>query len=86
MSCEAGGDPEPHVWWSRVDTKVTSEHHIQELYNIEIQGVTRLVLPDDPSLLHLVRVAQEDTGEYVCQARNSISTAEVNIYLQVHCE
>jgi len=68
VACKATGDPQPQVWWSKVNKK----------------GLQRLVLPDDTSYLHLRGVDRDDTGEYVCQAKNKISTAEVNIHLQIH--
>ena len=40
----------------------------------------------DPSTLHLSPLTRNMSGEFVCQARNSVGTAEVNIILSVNCE
>ena len=64
------GDPQPRVWWSKV----------------EARSLVSLVTRGDPALLSLRGLAREDTGEFVCQARNSIGTAEASIHLHVHCE
>ena len=70
VACEAWGDPQPRVWWSKV----------------EARSLVSLVTRGDPALLSLRGLAREDTGEFVCQARNSIGTAEASIHLHVHCE
>ena len=49
----------------------------------EVRGVREDL---DPSTLHLSPLSRNMSGEFVCQARNSVGTAEVNIILSVNCE
>ena len=57
--------------------------HCTVLYCRSLQS---LVARGDPNILQLHGLSRGDTGEYVCQARNTIGTAEVSIHLHVHCE
>ena len=57
--------------------------HCTVLYCRSLQS---LVARGDPNILQLHGLSRSDTGEYVCQARNTIGTAEVSIHLHVHCE
>merc|ERR1719430_63387 len=68
IPCMATGDPSPKVQWSR--RGATAVH--------------RMVLPGDPSILQLHSVTREDSGEYICQARNSLSSAEVFVHVAIH--
>ena len=70
VSCMATGDPQPRIWWSKVVDTT----------------LQRLVTPADPNMLELRSLDKTDTGEYVCQARNKIGTAEANIFLHVKCK
>ena len=78
LTCRAAGDPRPQVWWSQVNQNTLGLERIQEVRDDrEDLG---------PSTLHLSPLTRSMSGEYVCQARNSVGTAEVNIILSVNCE
>jgi len=68
IPCIAAGDPNPKVHWSR--RGATAVH--------------RMVLPGDPSVLQLNGVTREDSGEYICQAINSLSSTEVFVHVAIH--
>ena len=53
MACEAWGDPQPRVWWSKVEDR----------------SLVSLVTRGDPGILSLRGLARGDTGEFVCQVR-----------------
>ena len=54
MSCEAWGDPQPRVWWSKVEDR----------------SLVSLVTRGDPGILSLRGLDRGDTGEFVCQVRH----------------
>ena len=70
VSCQADGDPQPNVWWSKVQDRT----------------LQRIATRGDPDMLTLRGLDSSDAGEYVCQAKNRIGTAEASIHLYVHCK
>ena len=71
LHCLADGDPRPQVWWSQ-----RAHRTLQRIETVR----------GEPGRLELSSLTRNMTGEFVCQARNSVGTAEVNIHLYVNCE
>ena len=77
LNCRAAGDPRPQVWWSQVNLRT-----LERITEVRRAGREDL----ETSTLRLSPVTRNMSGEFVCQARNSVGTAEVNILLSVNCE
>lgn len=60
LRCQIGGDPRPDVIWERKNVQILSEGR----YKLSEEGQFYL--------LTINGVAQEDAGQYICKARNSI--------------
>ena len=72
IRCLARGDPHPQIWWSKVEESSRSLH--------------RMVMRGDPNMLYLHGLSEDDSGDYLCQAKNRIGTAEVLIHIYVKCK
>ena len=77
LNCRAAGDPRPQVWWSRVNLRT-----LERITDLRRGGSDDM----ESSILQLSPLTRNMSGEFVCQARNSVGTAEVNILLSVNCE
>ena len=65
------------MWWSQVNLRT-----LERITEVRRGGREDL----ETSTLRLSPVTRNMSGEFVCQARNSVGTAEVNILLSVNCE
>ncbi|KAM4710654.1 LOW QUALITY PROTEIN: obscurin-like protein 1a [Anableps anableps] len=74
LRCQIGGDPHPDVIWERKNVQILSEgrHKISE------EGKAYL--------LTITGVTQEDAGQYICKARNSIGETYAAASLKVEGE
>uniref|UniRef100_A0A3Q2PPE8 Obscurin like cytoskeletal adaptor 1a n=1 Tax=Fundulus heteroclitus TaxID=8078 RepID=A0A3Q2PPE8_FUNHE len=71
LRCQIGGDPRPNVIWERKNVQILSEGR----YKISEEGKAYL--------LTIARVTQEDAGQYICKARNSIGETYAAASLKV---
>uniref|UniRef100_A0A3P9CN39 Obscurin-like protein 1 n=1 Tax=Maylandia zebra TaxID=106582 RepID=A0A3P9CN39_9CICH len=74
LKCQIGGDPRPDVIWERKNVQILSEGR----YNISDEGKVYL--------LTITRVTQQDAGQYICKARNSIGETYAAASLKVEGE
>ncbi|XP_038136864.1 obscurin-like protein 1a [Cyprinodon tularosa] len=74
LRCQIGGDPPPDVIWEHKNFQIISEGR----YKISEEGKTYL--------LNISRVTQEDAGQYICKARNSIGETYAAASLKVEGE
>ncbi|CAI5638349.1 unnamed protein product [Oreochromis niloticus] len=74
LKCQVGGDPRPDVIWERKNVQILSEGR----YKISEEGKVYL--------LSITRVTQQDAGQYICKARNSIGETYAAASLKVEGE
>uniref|UniRef100_A0A669EC84 Obscurin-like protein 1 n=2 Tax=Oreochromis TaxID=8139 RepID=A0A669EC84_ORENI len=74
LKCQVGGDPRPDVIWERKNVQILSEGR----YKISEEGKVYL--------LTITRVTQQDAGQYICKARNSIGETYAAASLKVEGE
>ncbi|XP_063323695.1 obscurin-like protein 1a [Pelmatolapia mariae] len=74
LKCQIGGDPRPDVIWERKNVQILSEGR----YKISEEGKVYL--------LTITRVTQQDAGQYICKARNSIGETYAAASLKVEGE
>uniref|UniRef100_A0A3Q1FZN4 Obscurin-like protein 1 n=1 Tax=Acanthochromis polyacanthus TaxID=80966 RepID=A0A3Q1FZN4_9TELE len=60
LKCQIGGDPRPDVIWERKNVQILSEGR----YKLSEEGKVYM--------LTITGVTQQDAGQYICKARNSI--------------
>ncbi|XP_072301437.1 obscurin isoform X2 [Eucyclogobius newberryi] len=74
LKCQIGGDPRPAVIWERNNEKIDP----QERYRVFEDGnVYNLIIPS---------VTVEDSGQYICKAKNSIGETYAAATLKVEGE
>uniref|UniRef100_A0A3B4VJT8 Obscurin like cytoskeletal adaptor 1a n=1 Tax=Seriola dumerili TaxID=41447 RepID=A0A3B4VJT8_SERDU len=74
LRCQIGGDPRPDVIWERKNVQILSEGR----YQLSEEGKVYL--------LTITGVTQEDAGQYICKARNSIGETYAAASLKVEGE
>lgn len=74
LTCQIGGDPRPDVVWERKNFQILSEGR----YRISEEGKAYS--------LTITGVSQEDAGQYICKARNSIGETYAAASLKVEGE
>lgn len=74
LRCQIGGDPHPDVIWERKNIKILSEGR----YKISEEGKAYL--------LTITGVTQQDAGQYICKARNSVGETYAAASLKVEGE
>lgn len=74
LRCQIGGDPRPDVIWERKNVQIESEGR----YNISEDGKAYL--------LTITGVTEQDAGQYICKARNSIGETYAAASLKVEGE
>ncbi|MEQ2247435.1 hypothetical protein ILYODFUR_009372 [Ilyodon furcidens] len=74
LRCQIDGDPRPDVIWERKNVLILSEQR----YKISEEGKVYL--------LTITGVTQEDAGQYICKARNSIGETYAAASLKVEGE
>ena len=83
LKCIGVGHPPPIVQWSKVNGSLNDTALSTRMYMSTNEGnVTRVTVD-----LLLTRVSREDTGMYVCSARNLLNnvTREVTLIVQCMC-
>ena len=76
FKCNATGNPKPLISWflekngSLVSLSKTSKHQIGE----------------DNFTLEIKNVQRDQTGRYVCEAKNEIGNTSTSVYLNVQCK
>ncbi|XP_069554256.1 obscurin-like protein 1a [Brachyistius frenatus] len=74
LKCQIGGDPRPDVIWERKNVQILSEGR----YKLSEEGKSYL--------LTITGVTQQDVGQYICKARNSIGETYAAASLKVEGE
>ncbi|GLD63419.1 obscurin-like protein 1, partial [Lates japonicus] len=74
LKCQIGGDPRPDVIWERKNVQILSEGR----YKLSEEGKAYL--------LTITGVTQQDAGQYICKARNSIGETYAAASLKVEGE
>ncbi|XP_039998072.1 obscurin-like protein 1a [Xiphias gladius] len=74
LRCQIDGDPHPDVIWERKNVQILSEGR----YKLSEEGKAYL--------LTITGVTQEDVGQYICKARNSIGETYAAASLKVEGE
>ena len=74
LRCQISGDPRPDVIWERKNVQVLSE------------GRYKLAEEGKAYLLTITGVTQQDAGQYICKARNSIGDTYAAASLKVEGE
>ncbi|XP_028999000.1 obscurin-like protein 1a [Betta splendens] len=74
LRCQIGGDPRPDVIWERKNVQILSEGR----YKLSEEGKFYL--------LTINGVTQQDAGQYICKARNSIGETYAAASLKVEGE
>lgn len=74
LKCQIGGDPRPDVIWERKNVQILSEGR----YKLSEEGKVYL--------LTITGVTQQDAGQYICKARNSIGETYAAASLKVEGE
>ncbi|XP_034467642.1 obscurin-like protein 1a [Hippoglossus hippoglossus] len=74
LRCQIGGDPRPDVIWERKNIQILSE------------GRYKLAEEGKAYLLTITGVTQQDAGQYICKARNSIGDTYAAASLKVEGE
>uniref|UniRef100_A0A3B3XZG2 Obscurin-like protein 1 n=1 Tax=Poecilia mexicana TaxID=48701 RepID=A0A3B3XZG2_9TELE len=74
LRCQIGGDPHPDVIWERKNIQILSEGR----YKISEEGKAYL--------LTITGVTQQDAGQYICKARNSVGETYAAASLKVEGE
>lgn len=74
LRCQIGGDPRPDVIWERKNVQILSE------------GRYRLAEEGKAYLLTIMGVTQQDAGQYICKARNSVGETYAAASLKVEEE
>ncbi|XP_053170409.1 obscurin-like protein 1a [Scomber japonicus] len=74
LRCQIGGDPRPDVIWERKNVQIESEGR----YKISEDGKAYL--------LTITGVTEQDAGQYICKARNSIGETYAAASLKVEGE
>ncbi|XP_023276058.1 obscurin-like protein 1 [Seriola lalandi dorsalis] len=74
LRCQIGGDPRPDVIWERKNVQILFEGR----YQLSEEGKAYL--------LTITGVTQEDAGQYICKARNSIGETYAAASLKVEGE
>uniref|UniRef100_A0A8D2ZFD3 Obscurin like cytoskeletal adaptor 1a n=1 Tax=Scophthalmus maximus TaxID=52904 RepID=A0A8D2ZFD3_SCOMX len=74
LRCQIGGDPRPDVIWERKNVQISSEGR----YKLSEEGKA--------FLLTITGVTQQDAGQYICKARNSVGETYAAASLKVEGE
>ncbi|XP_040888100.1 obscurin-like protein 1a isoform X2 [Toxotes jaculatrix] len=74
LRCQIGGDPRPDVIWERKNVQIMSEGR----YKLSEEGKAYL--------LTITGVTQQDAGQYICKARNSVGETYAAASLKVEGE
>nr|XP_020476185.1 obscurin-like protein 1 [Monopterus albus] len=74
LRCQIDGDPHPDVIWERKNVQIFSEGR----YKISEEGKAHMLV--------ITRVTQQDAGQYICKARNSIGETYAAATLKVEGE
>uniref|UniRef100_A0A3P8T8P3 Obscurin-like protein 1 n=1 Tax=Amphiprion percula TaxID=161767 RepID=A0A3P8T8P3_AMPPE len=74
LKCQIGGDPRPDVIWERKNVQILSEGR----YKLSEEGKVYL--------LTITGVTQQDAGQYICKARNSVGETYAAASLKVEGE
>uniref|UniRef100_A0A3Q1FZP8 Obscurin-like protein 1 n=1 Tax=Acanthochromis polyacanthus TaxID=80966 RepID=A0A3Q1FZP8_9TELE len=74
LKCQIGGDPRPDVIWERKNVQILSEGR----YKLSEEGKVYM--------LTITGVTQQDAGQYICKARNSIGETYAAASLKVEGE
>uniref|UniRef100_A0AAY4B1Y8 Obscurin like cytoskeletal adaptor 1a n=1 Tax=Denticeps clupeoides TaxID=299321 RepID=A0AAY4B1Y8_9TELE len=71
LQCKIGGDPRPDVFWERKNEPILSEGR----YQVYQEG--------NAYLLSISHVTTEDSGQYICKAKNSVGETYAAATLKV---
>ncbi|KAM9820390.1 obscurin-like protein 1a [Neosynchiropus ocellatus] len=71
LHCQIGGDPRPDVIWERKNVQIVSE------------GRYKLAEERKAYMLTIIGVSEEDAGQYICKARNSVGETYAAASLKV---
>ncbi|KAM8871723.1 obscurin-like protein 1a [Synchiropus picturatus] len=74
LCCQIGGDPRPDVIWERKNVQIVSE------------GRYKLAEEGKVYMLTITHVSEEDAGQYICKARNSVGETYAAASLKVDGE
>lgn len=74
LKCQIGGDPQPDVVWERKNVPILSEGR----YSISQEGKAYF--------LHISNVTAEDSGQYICKAKNTVGETYAAAALKVEHE
>lgn len=74
LRCQIGGDPHPDVIWERKNVQIFSEGR----YRLSEEGKVYLITISD--------VTQQDAGQYICKAKNSVGETYAAATLKVEGE
>ena len=74
LKCQIGGDPRPDVIWERKNVQISSEGR----YKLSEEGKVYL--------LTITKVTEQDAGQYICKARNSVGETYAAASLKVEGE
>ncbi|KAM4560015.1 obscurin-like protein 1a [Odontesthes bonariensis] len=74
LKCQIGGDPRPDVIWERKNVQISSEGR----YKLSEEGKVYL--------LTITTVTEQDAGQYICKARNSVGETYAAASLKVEGE
>lgn len=74
LKCQIGGDPQPDVVWERKNVPIFSEGR----YSISQEGKAYF--------LHISNVCAEDSGQYICKAKNTVGETCAAATLKVEHE
>uniref|UniRef100_A0A3P8VHJ7 Obscurin like cytoskeletal adaptor 1a n=1 Tax=Cynoglossus semilaevis TaxID=244447 RepID=A0A3P8VHJ7_CYNSE len=74
LRCQIGGDPRPDVIWERKNVQIFSEGR----YRLSEEGKVYLITISD--------VTQQDAGQYICKAKNSVGETYAAATLKVEGE
>ncbi|XP_044749680.1 peroxidasin [Coccinella septempunctata] len=69
LECVAVGSPEPEIIWYKDD--------------VEIGSTDRMFIPVDGTFIKITNAQEEDSGLYICEARNTLGSREVSAEIKI---